>query len=71
MCEEVDIINHPPHYTSNPSGIECIDVVEHMTYNLGAAVKYIWRCGLKDDPIQELEKARWYLAREIKRIQKQ
>lgn len=67
-----DQINHPPHYTSNPSGIECIDVVEHMNFNLGCAVKYIWRAGLKDgsDPITDLRKAVWYIQREIARIER-
>ena len=67
-----DPINHPPHYTSNPSGIECIDVVEHMNFNLGCAVKYIWRAGLKDgsDPMTDLRKAVWYIQREIARIER-
>jgi hypothetical protein len=67
-----DQINHPPHYTRNPSGIECIDVVEHMNFNLGCAVKYIWRAGLKDgsDPITDLRKAVWYIQREIARIER-
>jgi hypothetical protein len=61
------MVNHPPHYTGSPSGVECIDVVEHMPYNIGAAVKYLWRCDLKADPIEDLKKARWYVDREIKR----
>ena len=63
-------INHPPHYTQNPSGVECIDVTEHMSFNLGNAVKYIWRSGLKDKWKQDLEKAIWYIQREIKRLEK-
>ena len=67
-----DPVNHPSHYTSHPSGVECITVTEHMTFNLGNAVKYIWRAGEKtEDPLQDLEKARWYLDREIQRIKKQ
>lgn len=63
-----DEVNHPPHYNSHPSGIECIDVVEHMNFNLGNAIKYIWRAGLKnDDATKDLEKARWYIDRELKR----
>jgi hypothetical protein len=63
-----DLVNHPPHYTGHPSGIECIQVTEHMGFNLGNAVKYIWRADLKHDtPIQDLEKAVWYLQREINR----
>lgn len=60
-----DPVNHPTHYTSHPSGIECIQVTEYMGFNLGNAIKYIWRADLKDDAIQDLEKAAWYLAREI------
>ena len=44
-----DPVNHPKHYTSHPSGVECITVVEHMTFNVGNAVKYCWRAGLKGD----------------------
>lgn len=62
-----DAVNHPPHYTSHPSGVECIQVTEHMGFNLGNAVKYIWRADLKGDAIQDLEKAAWYVAREIER----
>jgi hypothetical protein len=67
-----DLVNHPPHYTSHPSGVECIDVVEDMPYNLGCAVKYIWRVGLKDesDQITDLRKAAWYIEREILRRQR-
>lgn len=66
--EERDAVNNPKHYTSHASGIECIQITEHMGFNLGNAVKYIWRCDLKHDaPIQDLEKAIWYIEREIKR----
>ena len=58
-------VNHPQHYNGHPSGIECIDVVEHMGFNLGNAVKYIWRADLKGNAIQDLEKAKWYIEREI------
>lgn len=65
----MDHINHPPHYTSHPSGIECIQITEHMNFNLGNAIKYIWRAGLKDEyAIEDLKKAAWYLDREIKRV---
>jgi hypothetical protein len=64
-----DVVNHPSHYTSHPSGIECIQVTEHMNFNLGNATKYVWRAGLKsDDPVQDLQKARWYIEREIQRL---
>lgn len=62
-----DRVNHPPHYTSHPSGIECIQVTEHMGFNLGNAVKYIWRADLKGDSIEDLRKAKWYIERELLR----
>jgi len=60
-----DNVNHPKHYTRHPSGIECIQITEHMGFCLGNAVKYIWRADLKNDAIEDLEKARWYIEREI------
>jgi len=64
-------VEHPTHYTSHPSGIECIQVTEWMTFCAGNAVKYIWRAGLKtEDPIEDLKKARWYVDREIARLEK-
>jgi hypothetical protein len=65
-----EAVNHPAHYVSHPSGIECIQVTEHMGFSLGNAVKYIWRADLKNDAIEDLEKAAWYLAREIERRKK-
>lgn len=75
----VDLVNHPPHYTSDPSGVECITITRHRTFNVGNAIKYLWRAGLKEDPdksalnkqIEDLEKARWYIADEIKRLRAQ
>jgi len=64
-----DNVNHPKHYTSHPSGVECIQVAEHMSFNLGNAVKYIWRADLKGKQIEDLKKAVWYVNREIERIQ--
>lgn len=63
----VDLINHPPHYTGNASGVECITVAEHFNFCLGNALKYIWRADSKGNSIEDLKKARWYLDREIKR----
>ena len=64
-----DPVNHPKHYTEHPSGIECIQITEHMDFNLGNALKYIWRCDLKKDAVEDLRKAQWYIGREIaKRI---
>jgi hypothetical protein len=54
-----DNVNQPKHYTEHPSGIECIQVTEWMSFNLGNAIKYIWRCDLKRDDIEDLEKAAW------------
>lgn len=65
--QAVDLINYPPHYTAHPSGIECIQITEHMGYNLGNAMKYIWRADLKEDAIKDLRKAEWYIQREIKK----
>lgn len=64
-----EMIDSPPHYKSHPSGIECIQVTEHMGFNLGNAVKYIWRCDQKGDAIEDLRKAAWYINREIERRQ--
>lgn len=63
-----DLINHPPHYTSHPSGIECIQITEHMGFNLGNAIKYIWRADLKGNSMDDLAKARWYITREMERL---
>lgn len=65
----VDLINHPPHYSSHPSGVECITITEHMGFNVGNAIKYLWRAGLKDDSaVADLRKAAWYVNREICRL---
>lgn len=64
-----DEINKPKHYNVHPSGIECIEVVRHMNYNLGNAIKYIWRAGLKEDNIKDLKKAAFYIQDEIKRLE--
>ena len=59
---------NPPHYQAHASGIECIQITEHMNFCLGNAIKYIWRAGLKNNAIEDLRKARWYIDREIARI---
>lgn len=66
-----DPVDHPKHYNADPSGVECIDVVEHRTFNVGNAMKYLWRAGLKGDLVEDLRKARWYIDREIQRIEKE
>lgn len=65
-----DMVNSPPHYNTHASGIECIQITEHMNFNLGNAVKYIWRADLKNNTLEDLEKASWYLQREIMRRKK-
>lgn len=66
-----DMVNHPQHYTSDPSGIECIQVVRHRNYNIGNAIKYLWRAGLKNEEkhIEDLKKAIFYIQDEIKRLE--
>lgn len=68
--KKVDAVNHPKHYTSHPSGVECIDITEHMTFCLGNAIKYIWRADEKENAIEDLQKAVFYLNREINLRQK-
>jgi hypothetical protein len=71
-----DIVNHPPHYTSDPSGVECIQITRHRNYNIGNAIKYLWRAGLKSDPkqsaiekqVEDLQKAVFYIHDEIRRL---
>jgi hypothetical protein len=65
-----DPVNRPRHYTDHPSGIECIQITEHMSFTVGNAVKYLWRADLKADPLEDLRKARWYTDREIQRREK-
>jgi hypothetical protein len=63
----VDLVNAPPHYTSHPSGIECIEITRHMGFNLGNAMKYIWRCDLKKNAVEDLRKAVFCINDEIAR----
>lgn len=63
-------VNHPAHYQAVPN-IECIDVVEHFSFNRGSALKYIWRAGHKGDAIEDLQKAAWYIEREIQRLERE
>lgn len=65
--DNADPVNNPKHYTDHPSGVECIQITEHMNFNLGNAMKYIWRADLKNDAIEDLQKAAWYVNRELKR----
>lgn len=68
-----DPVNHPQHYTGFSNGAEVIDIAENLTFNTGNAVKYLARAGrvdgrVKGDVLQDLEKARWYINREINRL---
>lgn len=65
-----DKVNHPKHYNAHPAGVECITVTEHMNFNVGNAVKYLWRADLKDSALEDLKKAAWYVGREIERREK-
>lgn len=65
-----DPVNHPRHYTAHPSGVECVDVAEHYTFNVGNAIKYLWRAGLKGNAVEDLRKAAWYATREANRLEK-
>jgi len=62
-----DKVNNPIHYTSHPSGIECIELAEHLNFNRGNALKYVWRHSLKNASKEDLQKAAWYIKREIAR----
>lgn len=71
-----DRVNHPSYY-QDPSGVECITVARHRDFNIGNALKYLWRAGLKTESgvsnkektIEDLNKAIWYIKDEIKMIQ--
>lgn len=69
-------VNHPKHYNSHPSGIECITIARHYCFSIGSAFKYLWRAGLKKDAalsdkqkeIEDLQKAIWYINDRIKEL---
>lgn len=63
-------VNHPAHYNKHPSGVECITIVQHHNFNIGNAIKYLWRLGLKDSEteLEELQKAAKYIEFEINRL---
>jgi len=64
-------VNNPSHYCSHPSGVECKDIVGHYTFFPGAAMKYIWRAGLKGDIIEDYRKAIKCLEFEIERLEEE
>jgi hypothetical protein len=62
-------VDHPKHYNTHPSGVECVSIAEHYNFNIGNAIKYLWRAGLKNEKyIEDLQKAAWYINREIERV---
>lgn len=69
----MDNVDHPKHYNSHPSGIECIEIAKHYNFCIGNAIKYLWRSGLKSEQgmtdtqkeIEDLRKAIWYINEEI------
>lgn len=65
-----DPVNHPKHYTQHPSGVECINITEHYNFNIGNAIKYLWRSAFKNG-LEDLRKASWYVNREISRLEDQ
>jgi hypothetical protein len=74
-CPKHETVDHPTHYTDSPAHcpqcerpIECIDVAEHWGFNLGNALKYLWRAGKKGSAAEDLRKAIWYIQREIDRL---
>ena len=68
--EEYDAVNHPKHYTNHPSGVEAIQITEHLNFCLGNAVKYCFRSGNKvqSDVTEDLRKAVWYAKRELESV---
>ena len=74
--EKEDMVNHPPHYTNHPSGVECIEITRHYCFSVGNAIKYLWRAGLKEDAfleskekeIEDLKKSIWYINDRIKQL---
>jgi hypothetical protein len=73
----LDPVNHPAHYNNSPAKcdycgrrIECIDVTRHYAFNIGNAIKYLWRCDLKGNSIEDLKKAAWYINDEIRNREK-
>ena len=70
--EESDPVTAPAHYTTDPSGVECIEITRHRTFNIGNAIKYLWRAGIKDTEthVEDLRKAAFYIADEIARLER-
>lgn len=70
-------VDHPKHYNSHPSGVECIDIARHYCFSIGNAIKYLWRAGLKTETgvtdkekeIEDLRKAIWYIEDRIEQLE--
>lgn len=70
-------VEHPQHYNEHPSGVECIEIARHYCFDIGNAIKYLWRAGLKseqgmtdlDKEIEDLEKAIWYIEDRITELE--
>lgn len=60
-----DAVNHPTHYNNHPSGVEAIDICERLPFNIGNAFKYIYRCDSKGSTVQDIDKAIFYVNREL------
>ena len=58
-----DKVNHPKHYTQNPSRVECFEIARRCDFARGNCIKYIWRHMDKGTPVEDLKKALWYLER--------
>ncbi|RLC86924.1 MAG: DUF3310 domain-containing protein [Chloroflexi bacterium] len=69
--QQFDEVKKPSHYCSHPSGVECKDIIMYFTWPVGSAIKYLWRCGLKGDAIEDLEKAKECIQIEIDKIKKE
>ena len=74
--KKIDNVSHPAWYTQHPSGVECIEITRHYCFDIGNAIKYLWRAGLKtealrldvDKEIEDLNKAIWYIKDRIKQL---
>lgn len=61
----MDNVNHPAHYTDDTKPCECIEVAQYHSFCVGNAIKYVWRYQLKGRPLEDLQKAEWYLQKAI------
>lgn len=79
LLKKEDNVNSPKHYTSHPSGIECIQIARHYCFSIGNAIKYLWRAGLKQESsmtnkekeIEDLKKAIWYINDRINQLEEE